>query len=83
MMITTKEQVSMTWKNVTKYSLGYSIKDKQFYLYYWLEDEDGVHQLFLSPVEFVGLSEMFKNGGQVRLNTDETYFVTADTYVKG
>lgn len=67
----------MAWKRVDNYWLGYSIPKKQFYFYYKLRGEGGVHQIFPSADEIVGLGDMFRNEGPMSFNTDGRYFVTA------
>jgi hypothetical protein len=67
----------MAWLRVDNYLLGYSIPKKQFYFYYKLAGESVVHQLFPTPQEFVGLSDMFRNEGPINFNTEGSYFVTA------
>jgi hypothetical protein len=71
----------MTWKTVAKYALGYNIKKAQFYFYYWLEGDGKAYQIFPSPDQFIGLSDMFRNEGPVKFNTDGMYFVTAEEEV--
>lgn len=66
----------MAWKKVESYSLGYGIQKKQFYFYYQLQGESVVHQLFTTPEEFLGLSDMFRNEGPISFNTDGQYFTT-------
>lgn len=66
----------MAWKTVDKYWLGYHTIKKQFYFYYRLQGEGKVYQIFPTPEEFVGLSDMFRNEKPIKYNTDRKYFVT-------
>lgn len=68
----------MPTSNVTWYSFGFNIVDKQGYLYYGLEGESSAHQIFLTAPELTALAEIFRDGGQVVFNqiNDEYYFVT-------
>ena len=66
----------MTWKTVERYSLGYDIQLKQFYVYYELEGDNTAHQISTSPPEFLSLSDMFRNEGPISFNVEGQYFVT-------
>lgn len=66
----------MAWKKVDNYRLGYGIVKRSFYFYYKLEGEGSVYQIFPTPEEFVGLSDMFRNEGPIYFNTIGKYFVT-------
>ena len=66
----------MAWKKVDYYRLGYSIVKKRFYFYYKLEGVNVSYQIFPTPEEFVGLSDMFRNEGPISFNTTGKYFVT-------
>jgi hypothetical protein len=68
--------MEMAWKNVESYMLGYNIADKQGYVYYSLEGETVVHQIFVTAQEMLALADMFRNEGPVSYNTDGHYFVT-------
>jgi hypothetical protein len=70
-------EVTMAWKRVANYHLGYSIPKKQFYFYYTLVGENATYQLFPSPQEFMALADMFRNEGPINFNTDGKYFVSA------
>ncbi len=67
----------MAWKQVENYWLGYSIPKRSFYFYYKLQGENSVFQIFPTPGEFRGLSDMFRNEGPISFNTNGKYFVTA------
>ena len=67
----------MAWVRVENYWLGYSLPKKQFYFYYKLQGESGMHQLFPTSEEFSALADMFRNEGPINFNTDGKYFVTA------
>ena len=67
----------MAWKKVENYWLGYSVPKRSFYFYYKLQGENSVYQIFPTPDEFVGLSDMFRNEGPINFNTNGKYFVTA------
>jgi hypothetical protein len=67
----------MAWKRVENYWLGYGVAKKQFYLYYKLQGEGLVHQLFPDSHEFLALADMFRNEGPINFNTDGGYFVSA------
>jgi hypothetical protein len=64
--------------NVTWYSFGFNIVDKQGYLYYGLQGDDSAHQAFLTATELTAIAEIFRDGGQVVFNeiNGEYYFVT-------
>ncbi len=66
----------MPWVPVDKYWLGYSVKKKQFYFYYQLSGDATIHQLFPTPEEFLGLSDMFRYEGPIQYSTDNEYFTT-------
>ena len=66
----------MAWITVNWYSLGFNIIDKQFYLYYSLEGDGSVYQLFITAPEMSALADMFRNEGPVKYNSDGHYFVT-------
>ncbi len=66
----------MAFKKVDNYWLGYSVEQKRFFFYYRLEGEGKVTQLFPTPEEFIGLSDMFRNEGPISYNTTRKYFVT-------
>ncbi len=66
----------MTWKKVDNYRLGYGISKRSFYFYYQLAGENSVYQIFPTPDEFIGLSDMFRNEGPIYFNTTGKYFVT-------
>jgi hypothetical protein len=76
-----KDNHSMAWKRVARYSLGYNIVAREFYFYYRLEGETGMQQIFPSPEEFLALADMFTDEGPVNLNIDGNYFVTATELV--
>jgi hypothetical protein len=67
----------MTWKRVDKYWLGFNYPKKKFYFYYKLNDDNNVYQFNVTPEQFLGLSDMFRNEGPISYNTDGKYFVTA------
>jgi hypothetical protein len=67
----------MTWKTVERYSLGYDIQLKQFYVYYELEGDSTPYQISARPDEFLGLSDMFRNEGPIRFNVEGRYLVTS------
>lgn len=68
----------MPTTNVTWYSLGFNIVDKQGYLYYGLEGDNSAHQIFVTAQELTALAQMFRDGGQVVFNDNngQFYFVT-------
>lgn len=68
----------MSTTNVTWYSLGFNIVDKQGYLYYGLEGDNSAHQIFVTAQELTALAQMFRHGGQVVFNDNggQFYFVT-------
>ena len=68
----------MPTKNVTWYSLGFNIVDKQGYLYYGLEGDSSAQQVFVTAQELTALAQMFRDGGQVVFNDNggQFYFVT-------
>ena len=68
----------MPTTNVTWYSLGFNIVDKEGYLYYGLEGDSSAHQIFVTAQELTALIQMFRDGGQVVFNEDggQFYFVT-------
>lgn len=66
----------MAWKKVTNYSLGFGVPKKNFWLYYSLEGDNSVTQIFLTPTQFIALSEMFRTGGAISFNTDGSYFAS-------
>ena len=68
----------MPTTNVTWYSLGFNIVDKQGYLYYGLEGDSSAQQVFLTAQELTALAQMFRDGGQVVFNKNggQVYFVT-------
>lgn len=68
----------MPTTNVTWYSLGFNIVDKQGYLYYGLEGDSSAHQIFVTAQELTALAHMFRDGGHVVLNDTggQFYFVT-------
>jgi len=68
--------VTMAWKRVLSYMLGYNIKEKQFYLYYALEGESATHQIFPTPQAFSALADMFRHEGPINYNDAGDYFVT-------
>jgi hypothetical protein len=68
--------MSMAWKTVDKYRLGYHVQKRAFYFYYRLEGENTVYQLYPSPMELMALADMFRNEGPIHFNTDGKYFVT-------
>ena len=68
----------MTTTNVTWYSLGFNIVDKQGYLYYGLDGDSSAHQIFVTAPELTALAALFRDGGQVVFNENagQYYFVT-------
>ena len=68
---------TMAWLRVVNYALGYSVPTQQFYFYYWLQGETGLHQIFPTPDQFRGLADMFRNEGPISFNTNGSYFVSA------
>lgn len=66
----------MAWTRVQSYSLGFGVTKKNFWLYYTLAGQTSVTQIFLTPTQFVALSELFRSGGVVNYNTDGNYFAT-------
>jgi hypothetical protein len=71
----------MAWITVNWYSLGFNIIDKQFYLYYSLEGDGSVYQLFITAPEMSALADMFRNEGPVKYNSDGHYFVTSQEHI--
>jgi hypothetical protein len=57
------KEISVTWKQVSWYNLGYIIVSKQFYLYYMFHGERTSYRIFDSLQEFVPLTDMFRNEG--------------------
>src|SRR4029453_1288429 len=72
-----RKEITMAWKRVENYWLGYSLPKKQFYFYYKLADESSVQQIFPGPRELLALADMFRNEGPINFNTDGQYFVSA------
>ena len=72
----------MAWKKVESYRLGYSLRRKAFLFYYQLEGETSMRQLNPKPAEYVGLADLFRNGGPISYNTVGEYFVTAGEAIK-
>jgi len=66
----------MAWINVSWYSLGFNIVDKQCYFYYGLEGDSSAYQIFITAPEMSALADMFRNEGPVTYNSDGHYFVT-------
>src|SRR4029453_12197749 len=56
-----RKEITMAWKRVENYWLGYSLPKKQFYFYYKLADESSVQQIFPGPRELLALADMFRN----------------------
>jgi hypothetical protein len=74
--------VTMAWKRVLSYMLGYGVKEKQFYLYYTLEGETAAHQIFPTPQAFIALADMFRHEGPINYNDAGDYFVTGSELVE-
>jgi hypothetical protein len=71
----------MAFVTVRGYALGFSVADKRFSVYYWLEDRSTVTQLFVDATQFSALADMFRNEGPVYYETDGQYFVTSQEVV--
>jgi hypothetical protein len=67
-------EATMAWKRVANYNLGYNVPNKQFSFYYELAGELEKHQMRTSPIEFLALSDMFRNEGPILYNTVGKYF---------
>jgi hypothetical protein len=66
----------MPWTTVSNYHLGFGTVNRQFSIYFQLDGEPALRQLFVSAAEFAALADMLRNEGPVNYNTDGEYFVT-------
>jgi hypothetical protein len=69
-------EATMAWVRVANYSLGFTVAKKQFSLYYTLQGEATVTQIFLTATQFIAIGDMFRNGGAINYNTDGQYFAS-------
>ena len=64
-------------EEVESYSFGFSPGDKKFWLYYTLEGTNTTTQVFLTPTQFSGVSQLFGSATAVNYELTGKYFASA------